>query len=206
MGQKTADNEGGYKWTGGPSTFEDEINMVNTDTPFAGTTGGPFTWDVRTNEIRAWVLRDPVKGDAVVLDTVAGTLTLVSNYRAIGFGGEVKSTVSTTDDTVTEISKITTLTEDTVHIIEIAVTSKSDNDLEYGSWIFRLCITKLGGVVVIRQVETTFHNSSAGLSAVSVTFAVNSGDVDIDVAGIAAGPSNNLVWNCQYKTISTSTN
>lgn len=117
--------------------------------------------------------------------------------------GVISSSVATTNATQTEIDKIDTLTDNTVHFIEVKATCKSDDDLKYGTWNFVLNVTKFNGTVVIRNEDTVHHHSASGLSANSISFAVNSGDIDIDVTGIVA---TNIQWDCKYEIKITSTN
>lgn len=137
-------------------------------------------------------------GDNVTLKTALQQLE-----TALETGSTVSSSVATIDATPTEIDKIDTLTDNSTHLIEVKLTAKSDDDLEYGIWSFNLNVTKFNGTPIVRVADSVTHDSSAGLSVGSVTFTVNTGDIDIDVTGIVA---TNIQWDCQYEIILTSTN
>ena len=128
-------------------------------------------------------------------------LTVVNAAIAASLSS-VASSVATTGATPTEIDKIDTLTAEGVHLVMVDVTCKSDDDAKFGSWSFLLQITKLAGVAAIQVSDVIHHQSSTGLTANSVTFTANAGDVDIDVTGIAV---TNIQWDCDYhiKTVST---
>ena len=88
MAKRKIHNDNGHELTGGPLEVEDEIKFKNTSNPFLSTIGGGFIWNIITNLITAWVLRDATKGiDIITVDTVNDRFILDPLYTPIGFGG-----------------------------------------------------------------------------------------------------------------------
>ena len=196
MGLKKFFNTAGFWVKGLIFKVDQEIQFDITDNPEMDTTGGGFTWKVISNALSAFKWRDVAKGqDIAVMDTVNDQVVLLAPYKAIGFRNERLASVATTDATPTEIDKITDLLDNSTQIINITATAKSDDDLEWGTWLVALTVTKFDGTPVIRATDVISHNSSAGLNAGSLSFAVNGGNIDMDVTGIAA---TNFQWDSEY--------
>lgn len=204
MGLKKFFNTAGFWVKGLIFKVDQEIQFNVTANPEIDTQGGGFTWKTITNVLTSWKMRDAVKGqDIIVVDTVNDRVSILPPYQALGFIGEKLSAVATTDATPTEIDKISDLTDNNTHLIEVKLTCKSDDDLKYGIWYVILTVTKFNGTVTIQTEDTISHSSAAGLNTNSVTYSVNGGDVDIDVTGIMA---TNIQWDCQYVITLKSTN
>lgn len=182
---------------------DQEIRMVSTANPEIDTTGGSMLWKIKNLAAQAFRITDTVAGEDVIeINTITKQINIHPNYQGFGFYG-IDSSVTTTDATPTELEKIDTLTDNSTHLIELKVTAMSTTHTEWGTWHLMLSVTKVAGVPVIQNTDTVANATSAGLSAVSVTTAVNGGDIDIDVTGILA---TNIQWDSQYEIITKSTN
>jgi hypothetical protein len=137
------------------------------------------------------------------LSSTGGTVTITNtgdtiNLEAAGGSSRITSSVQTTNASATEIDKIDTLTDDATNIVEVYIKAWESGAAEYGVWKRTLTVTKSSGTVVIREENADVDKTSAGLNANSISFAVNSGDIDIDVTGIAA---TTIDWECAYEII-----
>jgi hypothetical protein len=130
--------------------------------------------------------------------TTGDTITI--NSTASGGGGSSRTTGSTqtTNATPAEVDKIDTIPDNATSIIEVYVKAYESGAAEYGVWKRTLTVTKVSGTVVIREENADVDKTSSGLNANSISFAVNSGDIDIDVTGIAA---TTIDWVSAYEII-----
>jgi len=207
MAQRKINKSEGHYLAGDAVTFDDELNFVVTTNPEIDSQGGAFIHKIITNIANSWRLRDDVKGqDIIVVDTNNDVVTLESPYKAINFDNIYRSSVATTDATPTEIDKIDTLTDETMHLVEVKLSAKSDDNNSFATWVVALSVHVISGVATVNQVDVISHFSGPNLSSGSVTFTANAGDVDIDVTGIAPGLGANIIWNAQYEIITKSTN
>jgi hypothetical protein len=207
MAQRKVNKTEGHYLAGDAVTFDEELNFVVTANPEIDSQGGAFIHKIITNIANSWRLRDDVKGqDIIVVDTNNDVVTLKSPYKGINFDNIYRSTVLTTDATPTEIDKIDTLTDETMHLVEVKLSAKSDDNNSFATWVIALSIHVITGVATVNQVDVVSHFSGPTLSSGSVTFTANAGDVDIDVTGIAPGLGANITWNAQYEVIIKSTN
>lgn len=140
-------------------------------------------------------------GNTVTISSTGATV----NLEAAGGGGSSRTTssVATTNATTTELEKIDDLTAEAHHYIEVSVTCKSDDDVYYGVWKRSLSVSLFNGTCTIRKINSDFDDTSSGLNANSVSFTVNSTDIDIDVTGDVA---RNIQWDSSYEIITKSTN
>ena len=132
---------------------------------------------------------------------VTNSLVTKAYVDANGGGGgssRITSTVSTTNTTPTELEKIISITDNTTSIIEVYVKAYVASASQYGVWKRTLTVTKVSGVVTIRQVNADVDRTSSGLNANSISFTVNGGDIDLDVTGIAA---TTIDWESAYEII-----
>jgi len=207
MAQRKVNKTEGHYLAGDKVTFDDELNFVTTANPEIDSQGGAFIHKIVTNIANSWRLRDDVKGqDIIVVDTNNDIVTLKSPYKGIGFDSIYHSTVLTTDATPTEIDKIDTLTDESMHLVEVKLSAKSDDNFSFATWIVALSVHVIAGVATVNQVDVVSHFSGPNLSSGSVTFTANGGDVDIDVTGITPGLGANITWNAQYEIIIKATN
>ena len=131
-------------------------------------------------------------------------LTVAQMQTALGITPPITSTVSTTNATQTELEKIDTLTDNSYHIISLYVTAlqQTTHAIRAG-WSVKLHVTKSGGTVTIDMEDVISHSNVGALGASDLIFAVNAGDIDVDVTGIAA---TNLKWDSSYKIEEITTN
>lgn len=114
----------------------------------------------------------------------------------------VTGSVTTTNDTTTNVDIIDTITTDTTNIIEVFVTAReTGSNSEWGIWRRTLSVTNFGGTASVRQVSADMDSQSTNLSPTSVGFSVNVSNVEINVTGIAA---TTIDWDSKYEIISTS--
>jgi hypothetical protein len=125
-------------------------------------------------------------GDTIVISSTGGG------------SSRIKSSVTTTGSTPTELEKIDTLTDNATNIIEVFVKAYESGAAEYGVWKRTLTVTKVSGTVVIREINADVDKTSAGLNANSISFNVNGGDIDLDVTGINA---TTIDWESAYEII-----
>ncbi len=125
-------------------------------------------------------------GDTIVISSTGGG------------SSRIKSSVTTTGSTPTELEKIDTLTDNATNIIEVFVKAYESGAAEYGVWKRTLTVTKVSGTVTIREENADVDKTSSGLNANSVSFSVNGGDIDLDVTGINA---TTIDWESAYEII-----
>jgi hypothetical protein len=126
------------------------------------------------------------EGGTIVLDATGGG------------SSRTTSTVQTTGSTPTELEKIDTLTDNATNIVEVYVKAYVSGGANWGVWKRTLTVTKVSGTVTIREENADVDKTSSGLSATSVAFAVNGGDIDVDVTGINA---TTIDWESAYEII-----
>ena len=114
-----------------------------------------------------------------------------------GGNSRITSEVTTTNDTVTELEKIINIVDNSTSIIKIYIKAFSSGG-QYGVWERSLSITRISGTTTIRDINSDFDSTSSGLDANSISFEVNSGDIDVDVTGIAA---TTIDWKSAYEII-----
>ena len=110
--------------------------------------------------------------------------------------------LDTTDATPTVLRNIVLGFDDTKYLIEVTVTAIDDAQAVHGSWTRLLSISKIAGTAVI-ELENAIHDEQTGaLTPSSLTLAVNAGNIDASVTGIAA---TNIRWNSAvvFKTQTT---
>lgn len=131
---------------------------------------------------------------------VTNSLVTKAYVDTNGGGGSsrITSSVQTTNNTPTELEKIISITDNTTSIIEVYIKAYTSSATQYGVWKRTLTVTKVAGVVTIRQVNADVDRTSSGLNANSISFTVNAGDIDLDVTGIAA---TTIDWESAYEII-----
>ena len=68
---------------------DSEIQFDKTINPEIDSSGGSFIWNTQTNNPTSWTLKDPTTGETIMAlntATAVKSLTLNSNYSALGFG------------------------------------------------------------------------------------------------------------------------
>jgi len=190
--------------TGGTVTITSTGATINLESAIGGGVATDTIWDA-TGDLAVGTgantaARLGIGSTNQVLTVVGGTAAWAA---AAGGSSRIASSAATTDATPTELEKIDTLTAESTHVIEVFITSKSDDDVQWGVWKRTLVVSLIGGVVTIRHENADVDKTSAGLSSQSIDFTVNSTDIDIDVTGIAA---TNIQWNSTYEIITKSTN
>lgn len=122
------------------------------------------------------------------------------NISISGGGGSsrVISEVTTTTDTLTELEKIINIPDNTTSVIKVYIKSFSSDGSEWGVWERSLSVTRISGTTVIRNINSDFDSNSSGLKSNSISFEVNTGDIDIDVTGIS---SLTIDWKSAYEII-----
>lgn len=200
---KISKSEGHYL-EGDVVQIDDRLEFIVTGNPEIDSQGGAFTWKTMTNRTNSWKLRDDVTAeDIIVVNTVAKTVSILAPYTFLSPGTKITSSANTLNATPVVIDAIDTLTDNSVHFIEVKTTCKSTTHTEYGMWYTVLSVTKIGGTPVIRVEDLISNHTSAGLSSVSVSYSVNAGNIDITVTGITA---TDIQWDSQYEIITKSTN
>jgi hypothetical protein len=132
------------------------------------------------------------------------TLTVIdTGYSGGGSGGggnvsRTTSSVQTTDATPTELEKIDTLTDNAMNIVEVYVKAYVASAAQWGVWKRTLAVHKVSGTVTIEEINADVDKTSSGLNALSIDFAVNGGDIDLDVTGIT---STTIDWESAYEII-----
>ena len=141
--------------------------------------------------------RSLVAGSNINISSGATTLT-ISSTGGGGGSSRVTGSTQTTGSTPTELDKIDILKDNATNLIEVYVKAYSTGGSQWGVWKRTLTVTKTSGTVTIREENADVDKTSSGLNANSVSFTVNSGDIDIDVTGINATTIN---WESAYETI-----
>ena len=128
------------------------------------------------------------------------TKKYVDDNSGGGGGGDnrIISEVTTTNDTPTELEKIISIPNDSTSIIKVYIKSFSSGGSEWGVWERSLSVTRVSGTTTIRKINSDFDSNSSGLKSNSISFEVNTGDIDIDVTGIAA---TTIDWKSAYEII-----
>jgi len=140
--------------------------------------------------------RSLVAGSNISITSGATTLTI--NSTASGGGSRITGSTQTTGSTPVELDKIDTIPDNGTSIIEVYVKAYQSGGTNWGVWKRTLTVTKVSGTVTIREENADVDKTSAGLNANSISFAVNSGDIDLDVTGINATTIN---WESAYEII-----
>lgn len=140
--------------------------------------------------------RSLVAGSNISITSGATTLTI--NSTASGGSSRITGSTQTTGSTLTELDKIDTIPDNGTSIIEVYVKAYQSGGTNWGVWKRTLTVTKVSGTVTIREENADVDKTSAGLNANSISFAVNSGDIDLDVTGINATTIN---WESAYEII-----
>lgn len=190
-----ATKQGGFFPCPTPSTGCSSFSYTNT---YTGSAQGPA------------VPGDPVTGIvdfSAQPDTLSGFNSLSTITQGILDAATIlpNGVVNTTDATVTTIDTIDDLTDDSSHLIDVHVSTEQDNNASGGVWMKRLFVTKRAGVPVIQQETNVFASDDApgaDLTSNSVTFAVNGGNIDIQVKGAAS----NYKWDSKYEILQKTTN
>jgi hypothetical protein len=99
---------------------------------------------------------------------------------------------------VTELEKIDTLNDNAVNIVEVYVKAYVASAAEWGVWKRTLTVHKVSGTVTIEEINADVDKTSSGLNALSIDFAVNGGDIDLDVTGIGG---TTIDWDSAYEII-----
>lgn len=123
--------------------------------------------------------------------------------NAVSSVSTTAGTVNTTNATVTLVDKIDDLTDNSTHFIKIFVSCEEDANTKGGTWVTSLRVKKRAGTVTLGTEQLDYFDAEAGLVAGSVTYVINSGDLDIMVQGIAA---TNFKWDSNYEIINVTTN
>ena len=94
MGLRTILKTAGHWLKGSIVKVDSEIQFDTVTNPEIDSTGGDFVWNTKTTSASSWKLHDPgTSEDILTTDTSAKTLTLHSNYAALGFGTYVKTQI-----------------------------------------------------------------------------------------------------------------
>jgi hypothetical protein len=207
MALKDFFNLDGWWWKGNKIKVDKEIEFDEKANPEIDTNTGAtngFVWKIKNAVIQSWKIRNEDTGeDVFVVNTSTKTVNIIPPYKAEGFTDKVEYSVSTTTAVAILAQKIDSLVDDSMHLIEIKGVAKDTLEAEYGLWCIILSVTKFGGTPIIRVEDVISHDSSAGLNANSVSFAVNAGDIDVFVTGIAA---TTIQWNLEHTITKTATN
>ena len=143
--------------------------------------------------------RSLVAGTNITITSGATTLTI--NSTATGGGGSSSRTTgstTTTDATPTVVDTIDTLNDNATNLIEVYVKAYQSGGSQWGIWKRTLSVTKVSGTVTIREENADVDKQSTGLRANSLSFTVNSGNIDVYVTGIAA---TTIDWKSAYEVI-----
>jgi hypothetical protein len=140
------------------------------------------------------------------IQSSGGTVDIVTNGNIInleatsGGGGSTRITgsVQTTNATLTILDTIDNILDNSTSIIEVYVKAYSASAAQWGVWKRTLTVTKVSGTVTIREENADVDKTSTGLRANSLTFSVSSGNININVTGIAA---TTIDWNSAYEII-----
>ena len=122
--------------------------------------------------------------------TVGGGSTSVT-FRPSG-------STTTTNASLTTVQTITGITDNSTSMIEVNVKAYQASATNWGIWKRTLTVTKVSGTVTIQEENADVDKQSSGLSANSVSFSVSSGDILVQVTGIAATTIN---WNSSYDIV-----
>lgn len=141
--------------------------------------------------------RSLVAGTNITITSGATELTINSSGGG-GGSSRITGSTQTTNATPAEVDKIDTIPDNATSIIEVYIKAYESGAAEYGVWKRTLTVTKVSGTPVIREENADVDKTSSGLNANSISFAVNSGDIDIDVTGIAA---TTIDWVSAYEII-----
>lgn len=140
------------------------------------------------------VVNSITTGNGLSANTSNGNITLINtspNTRVAG-------SVTTTGSTAVTIQTISGITDNATSIIEVYVKAYQASATNWGVWARTLTVTKVGGVVTIREKNADVDKQSSGLNANSLSFTESGGNILIQVTGIAATTIN---WNSSYEII-----
>lgn len=133
-------------------------------------------------------------GTNVTITSGATTLTI----NASSPPGRTSSSATTTNATLTTLATISGITDNSTSIIEVYVKAYQTSATNWGVWKRTLTVTKVSGTVTIQEENADVDKQSTGLRASSVSFSGSSGDILIQVTGIAATTIN---WNSAHEII-----
>jgi hypothetical protein len=125
------------------------------------------------------------------------------DVSTIGGSSRVTGSLATTDNTEQTLLTINTLTAESTHVIEVFITTKDSNDIEYGSWKRTLVVNLFNGTVTIPHENADLDIQTSNFTTTPILFSISGTSVLIRVIGINA---TNLQWNSTYDIVTKSTN
>lgn len=124
--------------------------------------------------------------------------SLDSNGNAYWDPIRITNTATTTNATITTLATINTIPDNATSYIEVFVKAYQASATNWGIWKRTLTVTKVSGTVTIQEENADVDKQSSGLSATSISFSGTSGNVLVQVTGIAA---TNIDWKSAHEII-----
>lgn len=160
---------------------------------FTGTTGtinGNLTVTAKTQTLNLQMTSGATAGYVLK--------SLDSSGNAFWEPIRITNTATTTNATITTLATINTIPDNATSYIEVYVKAYQTSATNWGIWKRTLTVTKVSGTVTIQEKNADVDKQSSGLSATSVSFSGTSGNVLVQVTGIAA---TNIDWKSAHEII-----
>jgi hypothetical protein len=126
-----------------------------------------------------------VAGTNTTITPVGDTLVFASTGGGAG-SSRITNSGTTTNATLTLLGTINTIPDNSTSIITVFVKAYQASATQWGVWKRTLTITKVSGVVTIRETNADVDKQSTGLKANSLSFSASGGNILINVTGIVA--------------------
>ena len=175
---------------------------VNGDVNFAGTV---TTTGLSSNTISAttyYGLPQDIYVTGSSFDVSSKTLTNTRNDNTnidviLPVRTFLTAETTTTNNTLQTIDTITGITDNS-NVFIISYLNAYKDSVDYGFWKRTLAINKVSGLVSIIGENSDFDRVSSGMTANSVIYSANSGDISISVSGETA---KSYTWKSNWEII-----
>ena len=107
------------------------------------------------------------------------------------------ASTTTTNNTLETIDKITGITDNS-NVFIISYVNAFKDSIDYGFWKRTLAINKISGLVKVVGENSDFDRVSSGMTANSVIYSANSGNILISVSGVTA---KSYTWKSNWEII-----